>query len=281
MSKVLRLWLLFFCLAAGLHAEDSDNMQEQLNSVQQFTAAQLKTNESLQRELESYEALSREPVRDKISQDDIREKRLHLEQIKVDLDNLNGRTNFIDKSLMEEMKRLDSLQTLLQSLPLTQEQKLDLAGSLGRARVHTLRQAEQVLRGPTGEHNVLGWQAPKRVWLYGGDLARSFAALAQLAASGVQTVVEGTHPLAQYAAEFPMLIAVSDAPATAGISHVAALDTLPAERKEALAKTDGALIRIIPSPKGLDILQVFEEVSCSINTTAAGGNASLMAMAEV
>ena len=114
MSKVLRLWLLFFCLAAGLHAEDSDNMQEQLNSVQQFTAAQLKTNESLQRELESYEALSREPVRDKISQDDIREKRLHLEQIKVDLDNLNGRTNFIDKSLMEEMKRLDSLQTLLQ-----------------------------------------------------------------------------------------------------------------------------------------------------------------------
>lgn len=73
MSKVLRLWLLFFCLAAGLHAEDSDNMQEQLNSVQQFTAAQLKTNESLQRELESYEALSREPVRDKISQDDIRE----------------------------------------------------------------------------------------------------------------------------------------------------------------------------------------------------------------
>lgn len=114
MSKVLRLWLLFLCLAAGLHAEDSDNMQEQLNSVQQFTAAQLKTNESLQRELESYEALSREPVRDKISQDDIREKRLHLEQIKVDLDNLNGRTNFIDKSLMEEMKRLDSLQTLLQ-----------------------------------------------------------------------------------------------------------------------------------------------------------------------
>ena len=32
----------------------------------------------------------------------------------MDLDNLNGRTNFIDKSLMEEMKRLDSLQTLLQ-----------------------------------------------------------------------------------------------------------------------------------------------------------------------
>ena len=172
------------------------------------------------------------------------------------------------------------LETLLHKLPLTQAEKITAAEAIGRARFRTLCGAETVFPGPTGERNSASWHAPERVWLYGGDLARSFAALAQLAASGVQTVVEGTHPLAQYAAEFPMLIAVSDAPATAGISHVAALDTLPAERKEALAKTDGALIRIIPSPKGLDILQVFEEVSCSINTTAAGGNASLMAMGD-
>ena len=50
--------------------------------------------------------------------------------------------------------------------------------------------------------------------------------------------------------------------------------------KQALAESGGALIRILPSENGLDILQVFEEISCSINTTAAGGNASLMAMGD-
>jgi bifunctional protein putA len=55
---------------------------------------------------------------------------------------------------------------------------------------------------------------------------------------------------------------------------------LSSERKQELAGHDGALIRILPSEQGLDILQVFEEISCSINTTAAGGNASLMAVAD-
>ncbi|WP_225747679.1 bifunctional proline dehydrogenase/L-glutamate gamma-semialdehyde dehydrogenase PutA [Eikenella sp. Marseille-P7795] len=175
---------------------------------------------------------------------------------------------------------LNRLQTILQSLPLSQEQKLDLAGSLGRARVHTLRSAEQVLRGPTGEHNVLSWQAPHRVWLYGGSLLQAFAAWVELAGSGIRAVVSEQHPLAAYAEQAPELLEVSANPASADISHVAALEPLSPELKQALAGRDGALVRIIDAEQGVDVLQLFAESSCSINTTAAGGNAHLMAAGD-
>ena len=51
--------------------------------------------------------------------------------------------------------------------------------------------------------------------------------------------------------------------------------------KTALAARDGALVKIIDATGGVDILPLYEENSRSTNTTAAGGNASLMAMAEV
>ena len=175
---------------------------------------------------------------------------------------------------------LKRLETLLHGLPLPQSEKMAAAASLGQSRVRTLRKAESVLSGPTGERNVLSWHAPARVWLYGGSLAASFTALVSLASAGVQAVVLPDHPLAAYADRLDGLLAVTDKPEAAGISHVAALEPLPSARKQVLANRDGALVRILPSENGLDILQVFEEISCSINTTAAGGNASLMAMAD-
>ena len=104
--------------------------------------------------------------------------------------------------------------------------------------------------------------------------------LTELAAAGIQTVVEPNSPLASYSADLDGLLQVNSKPENAGISHVAAIEPLSSERKQELAGRDGALIRILPSEQGLDILQVFEEISCSINTTAAGGNASLMAVAD-
>ena len=175
---------------------------------------------------------------------------------------------------------LKRLETLLHGLPLPQSEKMAAAASLGQSRVRTLRKAESVLAGPTGERNVLSWHAPARVWLYGGSLAASFTALVSLVSAGVQAVVLPDHPLAAYADRLDGLLVVTDKPEAAGISHVAALEPLPSARKQVLANRDGALVRILPSENGLDILQVFEEISCSINTTAAGGNASLMAMAD-
>ena len=175
---------------------------------------------------------------------------------------------------------LKRLETLVHKLPFDAEEKKAAAAALGHARVRTLRKAETVLVGPTGERNSLSWRSPKRVWVHGGNLLQAFSALTELAAAGIQTVVEPNSPLASYSADLDGLLQVNSKPENAGISHVAAIEPLSSERKQELAGRDGALIRILPSEQGLDILQVFEEISCSINTTAAGGNASLMAVAD-
>lgn len=175
---------------------------------------------------------------------------------------------------------LKRLETLVHKLPFNAEEKKAAAAALGHARVRTLRKAETVLVGPTGERNSLSWRSPKRVWVHGGNLLQAFSALTELAAAGIQTVVEPNSSLASYSADLDGLLQVNSKPENAGISHVAAIEPLSSERKQELAGRDGALIRILPSEQGLDILQVFEEISCSINTTAAGGNASLMAVAD-
>jgi len=175
---------------------------------------------------------------------------------------------------------LKRLETLVHKLPFNAEEKKTAAAALGHSRVRTLRKAETVLVGPTGERNSLSWRSPKRVWVHGGNLLQAFSALTELAAACIQTVVEPNSPLASYSADLDGLLQVNSKPENAGISHVAAIEPLSSERKQELAGRDGALIRILPSEQGLDILQVFEEISCSINTTAAGGNASLMAVAD-
>lgn len=175
---------------------------------------------------------------------------------------------------------LKRLEALVHKLPFNAEEKKAAAAALGHARIRTLRRAETVLTGPTGERNSISWHAPKRVWIHGGSTVQAFAALTELAASGIQAVVEPDSPLASYTADLEGLLLVNGKPETVGISHVAALSPLNSARKQELAAHDGALIRILPSENGLDTLQVFEEISCSVNTTAAGGNASLMAVAD-
>ena len=175
---------------------------------------------------------------------------------------------------------LKRLEALIHKLPFNAEEKKSAASALGHARIRTLRQAESVLVGPTGERNAMSWRAPKRVWVHGGSLLQAFCALTELAAAGIVTVVEPDSPLASYTADLEGLLQVNSKPENTGVHHVAALSPLDSSRKQELAKRDGALIRILPSEQGLDILQVFEEISCSVNTTAAGGNASLMAVAD-
>ena len=175
---------------------------------------------------------------------------------------------------------LKRLEALIHKLPFNAEEKKAAASALGHARIRTLRQAESVLVGPTGERNAMSWRAPKRVWVHGGSLLQAFCALTELAAAGIVTVVEPDSPLTAYTADLEGLLQVNSKPESTGLNHVAALNPLDSSRKQELAKRDGALIRILPSEQGLDILQVFEEISCSVNTTAAGGNASLMAVSD-
>ncbi|PKT94639.1 hypothetical protein CWI61_04140, partial [Neisseria meningitidis] len=80
--------------------------------------------------------------------------------------------------------------------------------------------------GPTGERNSIPWHSPKRVWIHGGSTVHAFAALTELAASGIQALVQPDSPFASYTADLDGLLLVNGKPETAGTSHVAALSPL-------------------------------------------------------
>ena len=151
------------------------------------------------------------------------------------------------------------------------------------ARKNTLRHAIERLGGPTGETNENRWHMPTTIALYGGNLEQSLAVLIPIAAAGGRAAVNSGHPLAAWKNRLSGIIHISHGNICGKATHVIALTPLPAEEKTALAARDGVIIKIHPADAdgNVDILPLYHENSRSTNTTAAGGNASLMAMAEV
>ncbi len=177
--------------------------------------------------------------------------------------------------------RFQQLETFIQNLTIAHEEKVKLGGILGQARIHTLNNAKATLQGPTGEDNQMTWRVPQQVYLEGGHLSTALEALVRLAAIGTQVVIAQDHILANIANSAGDMLKVSAYPEQEPhVAHLIALDTPSVELKTEMAARDGALIRIIDARHGVDVLPLYEEISCSINTTAAGGNASLMAQAE-
>ena len=166
---------------------------------------------------------------------------------------------------------------------LTSEAKTRLQKIADDARKNTLRHAIERLGGPTGETNENRWHMPTTIALYGGDLEQSLAVLIPIAAAGGRAAVNSGHPLAAWKNRLGGIIHISQGNICGKATHVIALSPLPAEEKTALAARDGVIIKIQPADAdgNVDILPLYHENSRSTNTTAAGGNASLMAMAEV
>ncbi|OOR90102.1 bifunctional proline dehydrogenase/L-glutamate gamma-semialdehyde dehydrogenase [Moraxella caviae] len=155
----------------------------------------------------------------------------------------------------------------------------DLQACADTARQNSLNHARSTLAGPTGEANTLSWHAPKAVTLYGGNLAKATNALAVLAANGVQAHVTPEHPLAIWAEHFDDVLQVKEQQGVDANDIIVALSAMPSAEQERLAGLDGAIRRVIHAENGLDMARLYHEVSRSHNTTAAGGNASLMASA--
>ena len=166
---------------------------------------------------------------------------------------------------------------------LTSEAKTRLQKIADDARKNTLRHAIERLGGPTGETNENRWHMPTTIALYGGDLEQSLAVLIPIAAAGGRAAVNSGHPLAAWKNRLSGIIHISHGNICGKATHVIALTPLPAEERTALAARDGVIIKIHPADAdgNMDILPLYHENSRSTNTTAAGGNASLMAMAEV
>ena len=156
------------------------------------------------------------------------------------------------------------------------------------ARVERFRFAPLDLPGPTGESNRLSF-APRGVVLClgpGAAVARAQAATALDAGNAVVVVAQGAATaLASFAAE--RRIAILDgqvAPdALAAVDGIAAVAcsanrNVLADMREALARRSGPILPLITEPAAPE-RYVLERHVC-VDTTAAGGNASLLAQAE-
>lgn len=180
-------------------------------------------------------------------------------------------------------KTVSELQRFMGQVGLSQTALENANKALQHATQTSLYQARAVLAGPTGETNTLTWQSPKNAHLYGGTLERAVQALIYLAINGVAVQVNSTHPLAIWAEHLPKWLSVV-AGDISSAECLVALDQLSETDKQALAVRDGAVCRVIDlsdCPDGeYNIYPIYHEVSISHNTTAAGGNASLMAQDE-
>lgn len=191
----------------------------------------------------------------------------------------NWQKPVIDTPAIIDHAGLGKVQHLARKLLVSDAEQVTFDAIVQQAINSSLNEAVAVLPGPTGEANTLSWRAPQSVAIYGGNLADSLVALAVLALNGVIAQVCPSHALADYAADLEGVLQVVEQPAADMNDVIVALSDMPSDERLRFADLDGSIRRIIDATSGLDMTRLYHEISQSYNTTAAGGNASLMASA--
>lgn len=174
---------------------------------------------------------------------------------------------------------LNRVLTTAKALNLSSDELSSLNAIADDARKNSLNGAYAILPGPTGERNTLSWRAPHSVSLYGGTTATSIQALTILVANNITVHIPPNHVLAASVDLFGEFLVVSEQAGLDAHDIIIALESMPNEEQIRLATLDGSIRRVIDATCGLDIRRLYHEISQSYNTTAAGGNASLMASA--
>jgi RHH-type proline utilization regulon transcriptional repressor/proline dehydrogenase/delta 1-pyrroline-5-carboxylate dehydrogenase len=155
----------------------------------------------------------------------------------------------------------------------------------GLYALESLAGRELALPGPTGEINSLRFAPRGRVLCAANSRAGLLNQLAATLATGNRAVVGHDHamllPPALPAAVLARITAADD-PATAGIDMALCDTACCRDLLPALAARDGALVPVVQTDgsEPLALWRLVAERSLSINTAAAGGNASLMALAQ-
>ena len=135
--------------------------------------------------------------------------------------------------------------------------------------------------GPVGETNVYSLRAKGKVAIVAVSEAGALRALGALLATGNRAALEP--PTARFAEGAPPSVAArmetladwTHAPNIAAVLVEGGRDALLAAQGSAAAR-DGAIVPVIPIDASIDLDRLLEERSVSVNTAAAGGNASLM-----
>lgn len=144
---------------------------------------------------------------------------------------------------------------------------------------------EVELPGPVGERNLYALHPRGTILLVPASREGLFHQLAASLATGNHVVVDANAALVAMLADLPASVGarirsdaseVSAALAEGGGAEVTALLTRLAEREGAIVTVQAASTEALREPGAYSLDLLIEEVSVSINTTAAGGNASLM-----
>ena len=139
---------------------------------------------------------------------------------------------------------------------------------------NTLGTTKPVLESITGEHNSLAY-LPCEVAILNGDLAAAEKAAEKLLAKGFSILVEPQHPLAAKAKP-GIRVDTKLGHCQKGI-YLTALDKA---KRQWLAENSKAIFKCYDWQNTQDLLPLYDEFSRSYNTTAAGGNTSLMSSQE-
>jgi RHH-type proline utilization regulon transcriptional repressor/proline dehydrogenase/delta 1-pyrroline-5-carboxylate dehydrogenase len=144
------------------------------------------------------------------------------------------------------------------------------------------------LPGPVGERNHYRLAPRGRIACSATSVEALWAQVAAVLATGNTAVITAPSPVANRPAGFPAALAARvlwDGADLGRIPDLAAMliegpATRIAEVSRQLAQREGAIVPLHKSaPGGTPLHLLLEEVTLSVNTTAAGGNASLMALA--
>ena len=139
---------------------------------------------------------------------------------------------------------------------------------------NTLGTTKPVLESITGEHNSLAY-LPCEVAILNGDLAAAEKAAEKLLTKGFSILVEPQHPLAAKAKP-GIRVDTKLGHCQKGI-YLTALDKA---KRQWLAENSQAIFKCYDWQDTQDLLPLYDEFSRSYNTTAAGGNTSLMSSQE-
>ena len=139
---------------------------------------------------------------------------------------------------------------------------------------NTLGTTRPVLESITGEHNSLAY-LPCEVAILNGDLPAAERAAEKLLAKGFSILVEPKHPLAAKAKP-GIRVDTKLGHCQKGI-YLTALDKA---NRQWLVENSKAIFKCYDWQNTQDLLPLYDEFSRSYNTTAAGGNTSLMSSQE-
>jgi len=139
-----------------------------------------------------------------------------------------------------------------------------------------------LLPGPTGETNTLAFSSRGRVFCAASDVATLLNQIAAVIATGNTVVVEA-QAKQLIPADLPKLVAdaivVAD-PNQAHAQFALIAPELMANYRPIFAQQDGAIVCIVEADAKteLPLWRLVAERALCVNTTAAGGNASLMSL---